>query len=337
MNALPQASTLAAPIDHLFDAMLILSAIVVIGVFVAMIWFSVKYRHGSSADRSGQTHRNLGVELSWTLIPLALFIALFGWSIHLWRELRIPPADAAPVYVVAKQWMWKIQHPGGQREINTLHVPLGQPIRLVMTSQDVIHSFYVPAFRIKQDVLPGRYTQMWFTATKTGSFELFCSEFCGSGHARMGGQVVVMRPADYSRWLTDHAGTGLAAQGAALFRQYGCSGCHGSQSSVHAPSLENLYGSTVALSDGSEVRADDRYLRDSIMLPLKQVTAGYVPIMPSFAGRIGEEDVLALVQYLKSRGTQTRDQQSNTDQLQKDPPAANPTNHVSGDADNEQH
>lgn len=304
MIGLPQASSFAPRVDALFDAMLLLSVIVIGGVFVAMVWFGVRYRHGSNADRSGDAHRNLGVEISWTLIPLLLFMALFAWSIWLWRDLRIAPDDAAPIYVVAKQWMWKAQHPGGQREINALHVPLGQPVRLVMTSQDVIHSFYVPAFRIKQDVLPGRYTQMWFTATQPGTFELFCAEYCGTDHSRMGGKVVVMRPAAYARWLDEHAGVGQAARGAELFRRFGCSGCHGTQSSVHAPSLENLYGSTVALSGGERVFADERYLHDSILLPRKQVVAGYAPIMPSFAGRIGEEDVLALIAYIKSRGAQ---------------------------------
>ncbi|MBN8728726.1 MAG: cytochrome c oxidase subunit II [Xanthomonadales bacterium] len=315
----PQASSLAASIDQLFLAMLILSAIVVVGVFAVMLWFGIRYRHGSTANRSGEQHRHLGIESTWVLVPFVLFMGLFYWSTHIWRELRIPPADAAPVYVVAKQWMWKVQHPGGQREIDTLHVPLGQPIRLIMTSQDVIHSFYVPAFRLKQDVLPGRYTEMWFTATKEGTFDLFCAEFCGTDHSRMGGRVVVMPPAEYARWLAGHAGTDLAAQGAALFRQFGCSGCHGARSAVHAPSLENLYGSTVALSDGAQVLADDRYLHDSILLPGKEITAGYAPIMPSFAGRIGEEDVLALIEYLKSRGAEPASFRGKSEQLRQTP------------------
>ncbi len=168
MIGLPQASSVAANVDLLFDAMLALCSVVVVGVFTVMIWFAVKYRHGSDADRRGESHRHMGVELTWTLIPLAMFLGIFGWSIKLWLDMREPPADAVPVYVVAKQWMWKIQHVDGQREIDTLHVPLGQPVRLVMTSQDVIHSFYVPAFRLKQDVLPGSYTQLWFKPTKVG-------------------------------------------------------------------------------------------------------------------------------------------------------------------------
>jgi cytochrome c oxidase subunit II len=298
---LPQASSFAGRVDGLFDTLLALSGVVVLGVFTAMIWFCVKYRHGSAADRSGTSHRHLGIELAWTLIPMAMFIGLFAWSVRLWVVLRTPPADAMPVYVVAKQWMWKVQHVGGQREINTLHVPLGQPIRLMMTSQDVIHSFYVPAFRVKQDVLPDRYTELWFSATKIGTFHLFCAEFCGTDHSRMGGSVVVQTPADFAQWLHAHAGTGLAAQGAALFRRFGCSGCHDPQSGVHAPDLDDLYGSAVPLADGSQVRADERYLHDAIMLPKSQIAAGYAPIMPSYQDRIDESDVLALIAYLKSR------------------------------------
>jgi cytochrome c oxidase subunit 2 len=301
MIGLPQASSFAGHVDDLFNTLLALSAVVVLGVFVVMIWFGVKYRHGSAAERQGESHRHLGIELAWTLIPMAMFIALFAWSVRLWVVLRTPPADATPVYVVAKQWMWTVQHVGGQREINTLHVPMGRPVRLLMTSQDVIHSFYVPAFRVKQDVLPGRYTELWFTATKTGTFPLFCTEFCGTDHSRMGGDVVVQAPSAFARWLHRHAGTGLAAQGAALFRRYGCSGCHDPQSGVHAPDLDGLYGSTVPLTDGSQVRADERYLHDSIMLPSSQVAAGYAPVMPSYQNRIDESDVLALVAYLKSR------------------------------------
>ncbi|HEY3784804.1 MAG TPA: cytochrome c oxidase subunit II [Steroidobacteraceae bacterium] len=298
---LPQASSFAGRVDHLFDAMLLLSAVVVIGVFTTLLWFSVKYRHGSQAARTPAPSRALRVELAWTLIPLFLFVGVFAWSISLFAEMSRPPAQTVPVYVVAKQWMWTVQHTGGQREINTLHVALGQPTRLVMTSQDVIHSFYVPAFRVKQDVLPGRYTQLWFTATRAGTYDLFCAEFCGTDHARMGGSVVVLPAKDFARWLDANEGTGLAAQGEALFRRLGCSGCHDPQSGVHAPDLYDLYGSTVPLSDGTQVRADERYLHDSIMLPAKEVAAGYAPVMPTYQGRIGEDDVLALIAYLKSR------------------------------------
>lgn len=297
----PEASSYAGRVDLLFDVMLALSGVVAIGVFVVMAWFCVKYRRGSDADRSGRPPRSLVVELSWMLIPFGLFLGIFVWSVHLFAHMHTPPRDAAPVYVVAKQWMWKVQHPGGQREIDALHVPLGRPVRLVMTSQDVIHSFYVPAFRVKQDLVPGRYTDLWFTATRAGRYPLLCAEYCGTDHARMRGTVTVMRPAAYARWLAAHAGEGMAARGARLFRRFGCSGCHGDSASVHAPDLAGLYGRPVPLADGRIVTADDRYIHDSIMQPDKQVAAGYRPIMPSFEGQVGEDDVLALIAYIKSQ------------------------------------
>ena len=303
---LPQASSFAPSVDHLFDTLLLLCAVVVVGVFAVMIGFCVKYRHGTDAVRT-PARQHTGVEIAWTLVPFVLFMAIFIWSTKLYLKLRTPPKDAQPIYVVAKQWMWKVQHPDGQREIDQLHVPVGQPVRLVMTSQDVIHSFYVPAFRVKQDVLPDRYTQLWFTATRAGTYDLFCAEFCGTDHSRMRGRVVAMAPADYARWLHAHVGVGLAAQGEKLFRQLGCSGCHDPQSGVHAPDLYDLYGRTVPLADGSQVLADERYLQDSILLPKKQIAAGYAPIMPSFEGRIGAEDVLALVAYLKTRTRSAED------------------------------
>src|SRR6185312_7673461 len=257
---LPQASSIAPGIDELFWLMIGLCAVVAVGVFVTMTVFAVRYRRGSSADRSHAPDQKIGVELTWILVPFAIFIGLFAWSLGLFARLHTPPANAETVYVVAKQWMWKVQHPGGQREINTLHVPLGQPIRLIMTSQDVIHSFYVPAFRVKQDVLPDRYTQLWFTATQAGDYPLYCTQYCGLDHSKMGGQVIVMAPRAYARWLDENdTGTSLAARGAALFRAKGCSGCHGANASVHAPDLDGIYGRIVHLSDGSTATADDRY------------------------------------------------------------------------------
>ncbi len=306
VGLLPEASSIAGPVDLLFWFMIGLCSVVAIGVFVAIWWFSVRYRRGSTADRSNRHSQSLGVELTWTLVPFALFIGTFIWSLFLFADLHTAPANAQTIYVVAKQWMWKIQHPGGQREINSLHVPLGEPIRLTMTSQDVIHSFYVPAFRVKQDVLPGMYTQLWFTATKLGRFPLFCTQYCGLDHSKMRGAVVVMRPAAYARWLDEHAGPqSLAAQGAAIFRSRGCSGCHGANASVHAPDLDGIFGRTVHLADSSTVIADDRYIRDSILLPQTQIVAGYAPIMPSFSGQISESDLLAVIAYLKSTSATT--------------------------------
>jgi len=302
----PSASTLAPRVDALFYAVTATTATVALAVFIALIYFGIRYRAGNPIPRhediaEAQRRARIRVELVWTLVPLLLFLCAFGWAAALYVERGTAPADALPVDVVAKQWMWKFQHAGGRREIDELHVPRGQPVRLVMTSQDVIHSFFVPAFRAKQDVLPGRYTELWFTATAAGRYHLFCAEYCGTDHAGMGsGEVIVMEPADFQRWLAAADGApDAASRGAALFREFGCSGCHGANAAVHAPDLAGLYGKPVPLSGGSTVIADDRYLHDAILLPRKEIAAGYAPIMPSFAGRIGEEDVFDLIAYIR--------------------------------------
>ncbi|VTU21680.1 Cytochrome c oxidase subunit 2 precursor [Variovorax sp. PBL-H6] len=294
------ASTVAERTDLLFTAMLILCGVIAAGVCIAILVFAVRYRHGADVVR-GTVGGRRGLELAWTLVPLLLFLALFTWAAHDFSRLYRTPADALPVYVVAKQWMWKLQHRNGRREINELHVPLGQPVRLLMTSQDAIHSFYVPAFRLKQDVVPGRYTGLWFTATQLGEFHLFCAEYCGSEHSQMTGRIVVMQPADYAQWLG--SGTeepSLAQYGFARFRELGCSGCHAAGSTVHAPSLRGLLGRTVHLQDGRSLTADENYVRDSILLPRKDVVAGFAPVMPSFAGQVSEEDIQALIAFLRS-------------------------------------
>src|SRR5437773_12156556 len=207
------------------------------------------------------------------------------------------------VRVVGKQWMWKFQHANGRREINTLHVPLGRAVKLTMISQDVVHSFYVPVFRIKRDVVPGSYATCWFEATKLGEFHLFCAEYCGTNHSRMVGRVVVMEPIDYEKWLnTGEPGEAIAVAGERLFRDRGCSGCHGLNSKFHAPPLENMYGRSRPLATGEVVQADEGYLRDSILLPGKEIAAGYENIMPSYAGQLSEEETMQLIAYLKSIG-----------------------------------
>lgn len=297
-----EASSIAGDIDVLFYVLLVLSTLVVLGIFVMLVVLSVRYRRGSAAPR-GHGLRTLRWELAWTLIPLALFLGVFAWSALLYFNLYNPPPDATPVYVVGKQWMWKIQHASGQREINELHVPVDRPVKLILTSEDVIHSFFIPAFRIKQDAVPGRYTTTWFQATRPGTYRLFCAEYCGTDHARMGGRVVVMRDSDYQAWLQSHpASQALARTGEKRFREYGCSGCHGASSTVHAPPLEGVFGRTVHLQDGGQVTADEEYVRDSILLPRKQVVAGYAPIMPTFQGQVSEQDLLALIAYIKSIG-----------------------------------
>lgn len=301
-----RASSLASGVDTLFFVWLALAGLVALVIAALIVFFSVKYRHGSKANReiapkAVQQRRNHRIEFAWIFIPLGLFMVMFAWAAELYYEHAAAPADATEVYVVGKQWMWTLEHAGGQREIDELHVPAGRPIKLVMTSQDVIHSFFMPVFRIKQDVLPGRYTILWFKATKPGDYHLFCSQYCGTDHSRMIGHVIVMAPAAFEAWLArGNSWPTMAAQGAARFRQYGCSGCHGANASVHAPTLDGLFGKPVQLEGGGVVVADERYIHDSVMLPRKEITAGYVPIMPSFQGQIGEEDLLDIIEYIKS-------------------------------------
>jgi cytochrome c oxidase subunit 2 len=297
----PGNSLHAADVDLLFVGLLIVALLVLALLFFLLITFAVRYRAGHAVDRDDRIKKSWRWETAWTAATFAGFLALVVWGAQLYLDIYDVRSNALPIYVVAKQWMWKVQHPGGQREIDTLHVPMGVPIRLTMTSQDVIHSFFVPAFRVKQDVLPDRYTQLWFTATQAGDYPLYCTQYCGLDHSKMGGQVIVMAPRAYARWLDrNNSGTSLATQGAALFRAKGCSGCHGANASVHAPDLDGIYGRIVHLADGTTVKADDRYIHDSIMLPDKQIVAGYAPIMPSFSGELSEGDVLALIAYLKS-------------------------------------
>jgi cytochrome c oxidase subunit II len=302
----PGASPHAADVDLLFTCLLLTSMLVVGLLLVLLVTFAVRYRAGSNADRGDRIRKSWHWEVSWTAATLLIFLALFAWGAALYLHLYETPDHALAIYVVAKQWMWKAQHPGGQREINELHIPVQQPVRLIMASQDVIHSFFVPAFRVKHDVVPGRFQDLWFRPTKTGVFQLLCAEFCGTDHSRMTGRIVVLEPAEYEGWLArqDVSGT-LADEGGNLFRELGCSGCHMAGSTVRAPPLEGLYGKPVPLQDGTVTLADERYIRDSILLPRSQITAGYQPLMPSFAGKINEEDLIRLVAYIKSLADQT--------------------------------
>ena len=311
MSALPfwphQASAYSVEIDRLALAFTVLIVLLSAPVFFLMIAFAVKYRRGRTADRRHPVNSRIGFEISWAVIPFVAMLVFYVWSTRLYFQQHHPPSNALEVQVVAKQWMWKFQHPGGQREINELHVPIGRPILLTLASQDVIHDLYVPALRLKQDVVPGRYTSLWFNADTVGSYRLQCSQFCGADHAVMGGYLHLLSPSDYARWL-EQAGTDmtLAAQGAALFRTRGCSGCHGAAATVKAPSLAGLFGHEVPLSDGSVVTADAQYIRDSILMPHAQVAAGYPDIMPTFQNVLREDDVLKLVAYIKSLAAEPR-------------------------------
>jgi cytochrome c oxidase subunit II len=297
------ASAYASEINFLFVSLLVISILTAGLVIFLLLFFANKYRQGSKADRSGTIKKTWRWEVGWTTASLLVFVGLAIWGGDIYLRLYNPPPNALQIFIVGKQWMWKAQHPGGQREINELHVPAGQDVRLVLASEDVIHSFYVPALRIKQDVVPGRYETMWFRADQPGRYHIFCSEYCGTDHAHMGGWLTVLNPREYALWLRDQGGEGtLAAQGARLFHQYGCSGCHEPGGTVRAPPLEGLYGSPVPLSDGSVVVANDKYIRDSILDPKAQVAAGYQPVMPTFAGQMSEDDLAKLVAYIQSIG-----------------------------------
>jgi cytochrome c oxidase subunit 2 len=295
------ASTIAGRTDALFYSLLGVSAFMAVLLTVLAVVFCVRYRRGSKADRRNARDHVNGLEWTWTIAPLLAFIGLFLWGAYDYSALTRPPDDAMPVFVVAKQWVWTLEHANGKREIDELHVPVGKPVRLLMSSQDVIHSLYVPEFRIKQDVVPGRYTSIWFTVTRPGIYHLLCAEFCGTNHASMGGGIIAMPPEQFARWLAQgKSGPDLIDRGYRLFREHGCAGCHDSRSSVHAPDLDNLFGRRVFLQDGRVVIADETYIHDSIIEPKKDVVAGYAPIMPSFKGQFSETDLMALVQYLKS-------------------------------------
>jgi cytochrome c oxidase subunit 2 len=218
--------------------------------------------------------------------------------------MQRPPADAMQINVVARQWMWKFQHPSGRREIDELHLPVGRPIRMKMISEDVIHSFYVPAFRTKQDVLPGRFTSAWFEATKPGIYHLFCAEYCGTQHSKMVGKVHVMSPTEYEQWLSGKTGDATPeVAGAALFEQHRCGSCHGpanSPTQMRGPTLEGIYGRMIPLADGSTAVADDNYIRESIVRPGSRLVAGYQNLMPTFEGQLTEEELNDLVAYIKS-------------------------------------
>lgn len=294
------ASDMAGRVDALFYSMLALTGTVALGIFVVMTVFAIRYRAGSAADRRDPPPRKKWLELGWIFAPLAVFLGVFVWGAVVYAGFYAP-GDATIVFVVGKQWMWQAEHANGRREIDELHLARGEPVRLVLATEDVIHSFYVPAFRVKQDAVPGRYTSIRFTPTREGEYRLHCAEYCGTDHARMGGKVVVMAPAAFSAWLSNgNANASLAAQGFELFRSKGCSGCH-VNSTVHAPDLVAIYGRTIHLADGRSVVADEAYLRDSILLPKRDVVAGYEPIMPSFQGQLSESEIAALVSYLKSR------------------------------------
>jgi cytochrome c oxidase subunit 2 len=306
-----QASTHAAEVDALFTFIMAVTVFFTLLIFVLIMFFALKYNRRRGAIPV-PTHTSHALEIGWSVIPLLITLVMFAWGSAMFISMQKPPANAMEIHVMGKQWMWKLQHPEGRREINELHVPLGQPVRLVMISQDVIHSFGLPAFRLTQDVLPGRYTTEWFTANKTGEFGLFCREYCGSQHSAMIGKVVVMEPSAYESWLANApAEESMVASGAKLFSSanLACNTCHGER----APTMAGLFGRTVQLADGRTIKADEEYLRRSILNPSADIVAGYPPLMPAYEGRLSEEQLSQLIEYIKSLHTAaTQDRDSGT-------------------------
>jgi cytochrome c oxidase subunit 2 len=297
------ASSIAGSVDAFFFFLVGLSLSFVALIGVLELVFALRYRRQSEDEVPLPIRPSVRLEVLWIAVPFALSMVIFGWGASLYYAMQRAPEDALEIYVTGKQWMWKLQHSTGRQEINELHVPLGRKVKLIMTSEDVIHDFFVPAFRVKNDVLPGRYTTLWFEATRPGRYRLFCAEYCGTDHSRMGGWVHVLEPADYQAWLGGGPAEGsLSAAGQQLFEQFACHTCHRADAQGRGPVLDGLYGSTVHLADGRRVTADENYIRESILVPQARIVAGYqAPVlMPSFQGQLSEAQLVQLLAYVKS-------------------------------------
>jgi cytochrome c oxidase subunit 2 len=295
-----QASTIAPRVDALLFFLLAVSVFFTLAIAGAIVVFSIRYRRRPGNEVAEQVHGSDRLEIAWSVIPLLLCLVMYVWGARIYFAEATPPPNAIEIYSVGKQWMWKFQHLSGPREINQLHVPVGLPVKVLMTSQDVIHSLYVPAFRVKQDVLPGRYSQLWFEATRPGTYHLFCAEYCGTLHSGMIGQVIAMEPAEFQRWLAGGTAASPAAAGEKLFADLGCSSCHSADAQARCPDLEGLLGRTVTLASGQTLTADEGYVRESILDPGAKLVAGYENIMPTYQGLVTEEGVLELIAYIKS-------------------------------------
>jgi cytochrome c oxidase subunit 2 len=301
-----RASTMAGRVDALYFFLLAISVFFSALIAGLIVYFAVKYRRQSPDGVGANIRGGLLLEVTWTVIPFLITMVIFVWGASVFFAMSTPPDETLNIYVVGKQWMWKFQHLDGQREINELHVPLGRAVKLIMTSEDVIHDVFVPAFRVKADVLPGRYTNIWFQATKPGRYHLFCAEYCGARHSGMTGTVVVMEPSEYQAWLSGGEAEGsLAAAGEKLFQDLACVTCHRADAQGRGPVLQGLFGKTVRLQSGETIVADESYLRESILHPNAKVTAGFQPIMPAFQGLISEDQLLQLIEYIKSLSTPT--------------------------------
>jgi cytochrome c oxidase subunit 2 len=296
-----QASTIAGEVDGLYLYLVAVTVVFSIGIAAVLVYFAIRYRRRSESYRPPEIHGSQLLEIVWSVIPLGLVTVMFAWGAQVFFHINRPPDDAMTVSVVGKRWMWKLQHPTGQREINELHVPVGKPVKLMITSEDVIHSFFIPAFRIKKDAIPGRYNVAWFEPTKAGSYHLFCAEYCGTEHARMIGRVVVMEPDAYQTWLAGGpVPLSPAAAGEKLFTERNCATCHRGDTGARGPRLGGIFGKKISLQNGETVVADESYIRESILSPAARIVAGYQPIMPTYQGQVTEEQLLQLIAYIQS-------------------------------------
>jgi cytochrome c oxidase subunit 2 len=306
----PEASKIAPQMDALYFFMVLVSLIGLTIVILLVTSFSIMYskkRHPVAVQIEGSTM----LEATWTIIPLGLFLIMFVWGSLIYFRVYTPPPNAMNIYVVGKQWMWKVEHPGGQHEINSLHVPIGRAVQLTIISQDVFHSFSIPAFRVKREAIPGRYTTVWFEATTPGTYHLFCTQYCGTDHSRMIGDVVVMTPDDFKKWLeSSTSGDSLAQNGERLFASLSCAACHNNRPDARGPNLANVYGAKLNLADGRSTIADEAYIREAILNPSQHSIQGYAPIMPTYQGQISEDGVIALVEFIKTLNSDYRIQQT---------------------------
>ena len=300
-----RASTIAGEVDALYFFLVGLSVVMSVLIATLVVSFAVKFHRRHADEVGAQVHGGLMLELAWTFVPFIIAMVIFFWGAKVYFVMASPPRETLNIYVVGKQWMWKVQHTTGQREINQLHLPVGRPVKLIMTSEDVIHNFSIPAMRVKADVIPGRFVQIWFEPSRPGTYQIFCAEYCGTQHSGMIGQVVVMDASAYQTWLSGGEGEGsLASTGEKLFADLACNTCHRPDSRGRGPVLQNVFGHPVQLHDGTIVTADENYLRESILTPGAKLTAGYQPVMPAFQGLVSEEQLLALIEYVKSLSTQ---------------------------------
>ena len=300
----PQGSTHAASVDALYLFFVAVTAFFSVLIALLVVVFAIRFRRRRPDEVGAPIHGSLILELTWTFIPLVIAMVMFVWGASLYFQITTPPSNAMEIYVVGKRWMWKAQHVSGQREINELHVPVGQPVKLIIGSEDVLHAYWVPAFRMKMDAVPGRTTTMWFEAAKAGEYQLFCAEYCGMSHSRMIGKVTAMEPGAFQTWLAGGKATGsMSDLGAKVFTDLGCATCHLDGGQGRGPSLKGVFGSQVTLASGEKVTADEAYIRESILTPTAKMVAGFQPLMPTFQGVVSEEQIAQLTAYVKTLST----------------------------------